>query len=112
MSPIEGAVQYTGEPGAMLYPETDPWLQRPDGTVVELGQVLALMAPGPCGECRGGYFAPTGNGPTEEGIERCDGCDVHEGDFAAALALAATIGPDVTVWYLPEGDEEEDEWAR
>lgn len=108
MSVIEGAVQYTGQPDAMLEDATDPWLQDEHGALIELEPVLATLPPGPtCGECRGGFFAPTINGPTEEGIERCDECDVHEGDFDAALALAALI-PGATVWYLPDTDDDED----
>lgn len=96
--------QYTGQPGAMLADSTDPWLQRPDGSVVALDEHLTGLEKGPCEECPGGFFAPTGNGPTMQGIERCDQCDIHEGDFTAALALAALIGPDITVWYEPETD--------
>lgn len=104
MSVVDGAVQYTGgDVSPMIANETDPWLQHPDGSVVTvIDLVLAHVDVGPCGECHGGFFAPTVNGPTEYGIERCDACDVHEGDFSAALALAALIGPDVTVWYEPE----------
>lgn len=108
---VDGARRYTGEDRAMLASETDPWLQHPDGSIVDLEPHLAALTPGPCGECRGRYFAPTGNGPTEQGIERCDECsliddDPLSGDLDAALALAALIGPDVTVWYLPDTDEE------
>lgn len=100
--------QYTGQPGVMLADTTDPWLQRPDGAVVDLEPFTALLSPGPCGEdCSAGIFAPTGNGPTEQGIERCDQCATYEGDLDAALALAVIVAhvvPGVTVWYQPEED--------
>ena len=96
------AVQYTGG-DARWADQTDPWLQYPDGSVVTTIELhLAHMALGPCEECHGGFFAPTGNGPTEHGIERCDACDLYEGDMEAAVALAAVIGPEVTVWFEPE----------
>lgn len=101
------AKQYTGEPVVRMADQTDPWLQHPDGSVVDLEPHLAGLAPGPCGDCRGGYFAPTGNGPTEQGVERCDDCRLHEGDVAAAVALAALIGPDVTVWFETDTEEEQ-----
>jgi hypothetical protein len=105
---ITGARQYTtGDRPVMLANETDPWLQHPDGSVVDLEPHLAALEPGPCGECSGRLFAPTGNGPTEQGIERCDECsliddDPFSGDVDAAAELAALIGQGVTVWYLPE----------
>jgi hypothetical protein len=80
--------------------QTDPWLQWPDGSVVDLLPHLMALPVGECDEeCHGGFFAPTGNGPTGNGIERCDTCQVHDGDLDAALALALVIGPEVTVWY-------------
>lgn len=99
---------YTGDlTGVMIADQTDPWLQRPDGSVVTLVPHLTPLEPGPvCGECRGGFFAPTDSGPTDQGIERCDECDLYLGDLDAALALAELIGPDITVWY--EDDEEEE----
>lgn len=101
---IDGAVQYTGrlDDGVLIADQTDPWLQWPDGSLVVLEPYLAGLTLGPCGECRGGFFAPTGNGPTDEGIERHDDCDLHEGDLDAAVALAALIGPEVSVWFLPD----------
>jgi hypothetical protein len=98
---VEDARRYTGE-DIMLADGTDPWLQHPDGSVVDVEPHVAALAPGPCGECRGEFFAPTGNGPTEQGIERCDQCPTHAGDVDAAVQLAALIGPDVSVWYLPD----------
>ena len=106
-SKIDGARQYAGEPGAMIAGDTDPWLQTPDGEVVDLGPHLAQLPPGPCEDrCPGAYFAPTGTGPTYQGVERCDACDVYAGDFDAAMSLASHIGPDVTVWFLPAADHE------
>jgi hypothetical protein len=99
------STQYTGQPGVMLADATDPWLQHPDGRIVDLEPHLEVLAPGACGECRGGYFAPTGNGPADDGIERCDQCDAHAGDLDAAVALAVLIGQGVTVWYEPDEDE-------
>lgn len=99
-------IRYQGEPSPMIADQTDPWLQHPDGTAVDLLPHLANLTPGPvCGECAGGFFAPTSNGPADQGIERCDACDVHDGDLSAAVALAALIGPDVQVWYEPETEE-------
>jgi hypothetical protein len=60
------------------------------------------LPPGSCGECRGGFFAPTNNGPTDQGVERCDICRKYPGDLHAALALAKMIGPHITVWYKKE----------
>jgi hypothetical protein len=92
----------------MLASETDPWLQRPDGSEVDLEPHLAPLAVGDCGECRGGFFAPTDNGPTGQGIELCDACNKFPGDLDAAVALAALIGPDVSVWYLPQGQDDDE----
>lgn len=98
--------QYIGQRDVMLADQSDPWLQHPDGSVVELLPHLAPLTPGPCeDDCSGGFFAPTGNGPTDQGVERCDQCDLYDGDLSAAVALAALIGPDVTVWFVPEGEE-------
>lgn len=106
MDDLDDAVQYTGQDAILMAAETDPWLQHPDGTVVDLTPHLRTMPPGPCGECNGGFHAPTGNGPTEQGIERCDACDVHPGDLDAAAALAAAIGPQITVWFVQEDARE------
>lgn len=105
------ARQRAGLAGVTLADCTDPWLQHPDGSVVALTEHLAALTPGECGECRGGFFAPTDNGPTEQGVERCDACDAYPGDLDAAVALAALIGPDITVWYEPDTDEQEDDRA-
>ena len=97
---IEGAREFKGETDVTIAEGSDPWLQR-DGSVVNLRPHLARLSPDPDCDCPGGVFAPTGNGPTDQGIERCDECQTHPGDLAAAEALAALIGPGVTVWYLP-----------
>jgi hypothetical protein len=101
------STRYTGDlTGVMIADQTDPWLQHPDGSEVDLLPHLAALTPGPCGEdCSGGFFAPTSNGPADQGIERCDQCNIYAGDLDAAVALAALIGPDVSVWYLAEGDD-------
>lgn len=110
MTRSDGAVQYTGQaitPGPR--PESDPWLETPDGEVVSLAPHLATLERGACGDCRAGFFAPTDNGPTDQGVERCDECDTYDGDLEAALALAAVIGPDVTVWYEADHDDTEED---
>jgi hypothetical protein len=99
---VDGAARYTEQPLVQLADQTDPWLQYPDGSVVTLAWHMVRLEPGPCGDCRGGFFAPTDNGPTDQGVERCDDCLVHPGDLDAAVALAALIGPDVEVWFLPD----------
>ena len=101
------AVQYTGQlDGVLIADQTDPWLQHPDGTEVDLLPHLADLTPGPCEEdCAGGFFAPTSNGPADQGIERCDACNVYEGDLEAAAALAALIGPEITVWFEVDDDD-------
>lgn len=86
---------------AELEPGTDPWLERPDGTLVDLADHLARLPRGECGDCRAGFFAPTDNGPTLQGVERCDECAVYDGDLSAASALAGLIGPDVIVRFQP-----------
>lgn len=92
-------VRWDGSDDVEMEPETDPWLQYPDGEVVDLRPHLAnLASPEGC-DCSGGFFAPTDNGPTEQGIERCDECGTFDGDFEAAVALAETIGGGVTIWY-------------
>jgi len=97
--------QYTGQEDAVLAPETDPWLQRDDGSIVELERLMKHLPRGPvCGECAGGWFAPTSNGPTEQGIERCDECAVYPGDLDAALVLAGRLGPHVSVGFDPYTD--------
>ena len=103
------AQQYTGQAGVMLADQSDPWLQRPDGSIVTIAWHLVLVSTGECGDCRGGFFAPTENGPTDQGIERCDECNVYAGDLDAALALAALIGPDITVWFEPDTDDNEED---
>lgn len=90
---------YTPGDDVVMQDGTDPWLQHPDGTVVALEKHLQALPAGECGDCRGGFFAPTDNGPTEQGIERCDACSMFPGDLDAAWALAGVIGRQVTVWY-------------
>jgi hypothetical protein len=109
---VLAAKQYTGTlPDAeTIADQSDPWLQYPWGSVVRVLEFIEALPAGSCEEdCHGGYFAPTSNGPTGDGIERCDTCNVFEGDLDAALALAATIGPDITVWYLTDNEESTDE---
>lgn len=100
------AVQYKRGDRVTLEDGTDPWLQRPDGTIFPLRQAVSLLPVGDCGECPGGLFAPTSNGPTDQGIERCDQCPTFEGDLEAAVALATFVttfmGLDVTVWFQPD----------
>jgi len=83
----------------------DPWLQWPTGEVIDPGPHVRAMGEGTCGDCHGGYFAPTGNGPTDYGIERCDACDRFDGDLAAAEALAAWLDGSAEVWV--EVDDED-----
>ncbi|WP_263729982.1 hypothetical protein [Cellulomonas sp. SG140] len=99
------ARRYTGGEIDAIADGSDPWLERPDGSVVDLAEHLDRLSVGPCGECRGGFFAPTTNGPTDQGVERCDACDIYDGDLSAALALAALIGPDVEVRYAVDADD-------
>ena len=91
----------TDDEDVTLADGTDPWLQHPDGTVVDLMAHLARLPVGQCEECRGGLFAPTGNGPTDQGVERCDACSQYVGDLHAATVLAELIGQGVSVWYQP-----------
>lgn len=99
------ARQYVAGADVTMTDGSDPWLQHPDGTVVALDEHLSRLPIGQCTECRGSLFAPTGNGPTEQGIERCDQCNAYEGDLTAALALAVAIGNGVTVWFQSDADE-------
>lgn len=105
-SPLTGSartvtsVTHTRAAGPMIAAETDPWLQHPDGTVVALAPLIEALRTGADCECEGtGLFAPASNGPTNEGIECCDTCQIHAGDLEAAAYLAAKAGPDVTIWF-------------
>lgn len=95
--------QYVPGDAIQMESETDPWIQYPDGTLVPLWPVISGLPTGACGNCHGGFFAPTNNGPTYEGIERCDECCIYDGDLDAALALAGVVGKGATVWF--EEDE-------
>ncbi|WIB65365.1 hypothetical protein [Curtobacterium sp. MCBD17_040] len=93
--------QWDGSGNAVIARETDPWLRDANGQDINLARFSKHPVDGPCGErihAIPGVLAPwNGNG-----VERCDMCGLYEGDLEAATALAASIGPDVTVWYEPE----------
>ena len=98
----EEPAQFDGSGSPMIGGDTDPWLENLDRQVVDVAPLLETFPQhGDC-ECDGtGLFAPTGNGPTSQGIQRCDLCERFAGDLDAALALAEHAGKDVSVWFCP-----------
>lgn len=92
--------QWNGLPGAVIESETSPWITAPDGSVVSfLTSDLLLTGGGGCMEDI--HFIPGVLAPmdTDEGIQRCDACNIYPGDLEAAAAVAKIYGPGFTVWF-------------
>lgn len=89
-------VQWNGLPGAVIESETNPWIKGPDGIAIKF---LPGFHNGLCGE--GIHWGPGVLAPmdTDEGIQRCDACDLFPGDLEAAAAVARIYGPGFTVWF-------------
>jgi hypothetical protein len=99
--PLQGAVEWDGDPEAMIASETDPWVQLPDGSPVDW--VHLKLPPEPGNGCEICGTSPKAGAleamNSEFGVQRCDTCDRFDGDLAAAQALADLIGG--TVWFYP-----------
>lgn len=88
--------QWTGQQDALIERDTDPWIEDPSGVVI------TFVGPGMVGGCGdGGHVIDGVLAPmnTDEGIQRCDACDLYSGDLEAAAAIAADFGPGFTVWF-------------
>lgn len=97
--------QWNGSNTAVIEGETDPWLRDADGNDIDLAayreqEMLAgRLVMATCGSAHDvidGVIAPIN---TDYGIETCDECQVYDSDLVAAAAVAAHIGPDITVWF-------------
>lgn len=88
--------QWDGSEGAVFESETNPWVKDPSGVAISFTESNML---GPCGEMI--HFIPGVLAPmdTDEGIQRCDACEIYPGDLEAARAVAKTFGPGFTVWF-------------
>lgn len=96
------AVQWNGSyEGVMIESDTDPWLEV-DGKRIDFR--YAAIVPGTCEE--GGHLIDGVLGMHDCGIERCDACDLFDGDLSAALAYAEHLNVGATVWYFPAEDDE------
>ncbi|MFI5736195.1 hypothetical protein ACIA49_39135 [Kribbella sp. NPDC051587] len=73
--------------------DTNPWIEINGATVTWPHPSLVPDAANDCEGCAGeplpGVVAPM---DSEIGIQRCDNCQLFEGDLPAALALAACVG--------------------
>jgi hypothetical protein len=99
-------VRYAG-PGEtrLIADQTNPWVEVKGQPIDWLdASPLPPRWDGECEDCRGfplpGVWAPM---DTDEGIQRCDTCQVFEGDLAAAQALADLVGG-VVMFELDEED--------
>jgi len=80
---------------AVIESETNPWLQDSDGNAVDLiklkqdhPQVVYIRDTNPCDQCGDILPGVIEAMDSPEGIQRCDQCDLYEGDLDAAQALA------------------------
>lgn len=89
-------VQWTGSETAVIESETNPWIKDPSGIPISFASADVT---GPCGEAI--HFIPGVLAPmdTDEGIQRCDQCELYPGDLEAARAVAETFGPGFTIWF-------------
>lgn len=92
-------MRWNGEQNVRLASETNPWLRNDaSGADVDLqvmvdeGRVPVPLTPDCC------YSGIIPAMDTNEGIQRCDTCQVYDGDLEAAQALADRIGG-VSVWF-------------
>lgn len=113
MSDLDNEKRYTGQANALLDYGTDPWLRDEHGQDIDLSDWMEmhgdeLVECSGCGswEIVDGAFAPV-NG--SYGIEACDEANIHDGDFAAALAVREKVNPHATIWYHPNPKEQDDE---
>lgn len=62
-----------------------------------------------CDGCDGSWVAGTRPGTNDDGVERCDECELLDSDFDAASAVAEFLETHlpgltpITVWYETEG---------
>ena len=89
-----------------LLAEEDPWVETAEGMVDWIndidGDVLlpAPTDPAECPEtCHAGILVACND---EYGVQRCDQCQVYDGDIEAAIALANIVGG--TAWVAVEAD--------
>lgn len=104
------ARRYTGHADEIIEYATDVWLQWSgvDAPILLTDVYFQPAVPNECDTCGGSPICgviPLMNSP--HGIERCDECELFDGDFSAAEALAQLIEkmgsdlPKVEVWYYP-----------
>jgi hypothetical protein len=95
---------YDGTPiTAMIANQTNPWVEV-DGKPVIWSETGLPRVECPCGENGQVVLASVLDGmDSPEGIQRCDACDIYEGDLDAALALANLVGGTVK-YEIEEAD--------
>lgn len=104
--------QYTGPEsvadGVLIADGTNPWLEL-DGEPVDLTQPdLAPREQCPCEEWAPVIVPGVLEAMDDDyGVQRCDACDLYDGDLEAALALAKALGPEFTVHFEIAEDEGE-----
>jgi hypothetical protein len=92
-------IRFEGElpEGWVIAGTTNPWIEEADSdTALDLEQVaLSIGQLNNSGQCYGCYNCILEGVieamDTPEGIQRCDNCDVFEGDLEAAQALADAL---------------------
>lgn len=97
------AAQFTGETDQLIASGTNPWLHNAMGQPIDLEKLRRPQKNHTCDSCEdspvvGAIIAMD----TPDGIQRCDACEVFDGDLTAALAVAKYIGPLTTVWFDTE----------
>jgi hypothetical protein len=105
-------LQYTGQEGARIARDTNPWIRDAEGHDVDLIATAAALPagtlvagtpePNDC-ECAEGMLAGVrAASDTEFGVQTCDACVRYDSDLDATAALAAALGPGFTVWFEPD----------
>ncbi len=98
-------VEWTGSETAVIESQTNPWLRTPGGRDIDLRQFAELRGGvdfsdecDTCGTLMRGVIEAM---DTDFGIQRCDQCDLYEGDLEAARALRDTFMPaGTTIWFF------------
>lgn len=96
----EQKVCWTGGhgPSAIIARGTNPWVEL-DGVPIAYSPSMQREG-GPCGLPI--HVVPgVLNMDDNEGLQRCDECDLYPGDLEAAAAVAKTVDPRARVWFYP-----------
>jgi hypothetical protein len=88
----------------MIADGTNPWVEV-DGVPVDWVEREPLHPVNDCGLCGDFLDGAIAAMDTNEGVQRCDECDLFEGDIEAAEALARLVGG--VVEWIEEGEEGE-----